>query len=458
MPVFSLADIISGDVAAGGPAGDLFKKTEKLQPVYDYSVVPPRAGAEQDDYDEEMLPASKKARKKKEKKEKKNESKRKKLKEIEERQDAESGPISIINAPYTGNSVTDQDDFEDGFKHDLGDVLKVDLRESTDEPTASESLKKQTDQFNLGLNQVNPTNNIPESAQKKKANAPSKKDPEQEKRTVFVGNLPCDTKDKALKKLFSEFGKVESVRFRNLARADEMKTKKYAAIKKDFHELKKNFNAYIRFSTEEAAKQSCQLNGTTFEGNVIRVDCALNRRHDQGRAVFLGNLGFTTHEEDVRAAFIKYGKIENVRLIRDSNTGICKGFGYINFESRDGVEAVMALDPDCITILDRKIRFSRAVRKVKQKIQPVKTKFLNKKTDANSRKKPVSFQEKMEMKKEKLKMMRLRKEQKKEASKVHSFQGDEGAGTKKTAPVEKPKKKKLTRGELKKRSMAKKFQ
>ena len=41
---------------------------------------------------------------------------------------------------------------------------------------------------------------------------------------MFVGNLPTDTKEKALKKMFSEFGKVECVRFRNLSRADCMKS------------------------------------------------------------------------------------------------------------------------------------------------------------------------------------------------------------------------------------------
>ena len=43
-------------------------------------------------------------------------------------------------------------------------------------------------------------------------------------------------------------------------------------------------------------------------------------------------------------------------MIRDAETRICKGFGYINFESEDGVEAVMALQPDSIEVDGRKIR------------------------------------------------------------------------------------------------------
>ena len=37
-------------------------------------------------------------------------------------------------------------------------------------------------------------------------------DAEKEERTVFVGNLPFATKEKKIKKIFSEFGTVETVR------------------------------------------------------------------------------------------------------------------------------------------------------------------------------------------------------------------------------------------------------
>ena len=37
-------------------------------------------------------------------------------------------------------------------------------------------------------------------------------DEEKEKRTVFVGNLPLTVKEKKIKKIFSEFGKVETVK------------------------------------------------------------------------------------------------------------------------------------------------------------------------------------------------------------------------------------------------------
>jgi len=459
MPAFSLADIISGDSAPGGSAGDLFKKTEKLQPKYDYTAVPLRNGAstnQDDDSDYDLLPTSKKDAKKREKKKKRLENKKKKIVEYEKRQDIEAGPLTIIGHQYPTDSVNEQDDLNDDLEDDLNDVLKDDLKENKDEPKEAQTSKKQTTQYNMNFIQKNPDNNIPEVKKLKKTNEPSEKDPEKEKRTVFVGNLPTDTKEKALKKMFSEFGKVECVRFRNLSRADCMKSLRYAAIKKDFHEKIKTINAYVRFSTEEEAEQSCQLNGSNFQNNIIRVDRALNRKHDHGKAVFLGNLSYTTHEDDMHAAFKKYGKIESVRLIRDAETRICKGFGYINFESEDGVEAVMALQPDSIEVDGRKIRISRSVRRPKKKREsdPDNKKF---RKDKKPRTNTASFEEKMERKKEKFKALAMKKERTREKTKIHSFQGVGVDQTEKPANATKRKSRKLNRNELKKRSYAKKF-
>lgn len=49
-------------------------------------------------------------------------------------------------------------------------------------------------------------------------------------------------------------------------------------------------------------------------------------------------------EDDIWKLFEPCGKIESVRLIRDSKTGIGKGFGYVNFESSDSVELAMQME------------------------------------------------------------------------------------------------------------------
>lgn len=43
-------------------------------------------------------------------------------------------------------------------------------------------------------------------------------DPEREKRTVFVGNVPVNVKKPDMKKLFKTYGDIESIRFRSVVR------------------------------------------------------------------------------------------------------------------------------------------------------------------------------------------------------------------------------------------------
>ena len=45
------------------------------------------------------------------------------------------------------------------------------------------------------------------------------------------------------------------------------------------------------------------------------------------QAVFVGNLAFDVEENTLHSHFAKCGDIDHVRLIRDSATGIGKGFG-----------------------------------------------------------------------------------------------------------------------------------
>ena len=54
--------------------------------------------------------------------------------------------------------------------------------------------------------------------------------------------------------------------------------------------------------TDDEAKQCLELNGTEVEGRHLRVDMATPTLNNK-RTVFVGNLPFTTDEENLREAF-----------------------------------------------------------------------------------------------------------------------------------------------------------
>ncbi len=61
--------------------------------------------------------------------------------------------------------------------------------------------------------------------------------------------------------------------------------------------------------------------------------------------LFVGNLGPETTEQNLSDAFSEFGKVLSVKIIIDPQTGMPKGFGFVEMEERrDGYEAIVNLD------------------------------------------------------------------------------------------------------------------
>ena len=58
--------------------------------------------------------------------------------------------------------------------------------------------------------------------------------------------------------------------------------------------------------------------------------------------IFVGNLPFTTTDQDLRQLFEPYGAVEAVRIMTDRETGRARGFGFV--EMPDDRAAQTAID------------------------------------------------------------------------------------------------------------------
>ena len=59
--------------------------------------------------------------------------------------------------------------------------------------------------------------------------------------------------------------------------------------------------------------------------------------------IYVGNLAFSTTEQELRDLFGEHGRVDNVTLITDRETGQPRGFGFV--EMSDGAEkAISQLD------------------------------------------------------------------------------------------------------------------
>ncbi len=182
--------------------------------------------------------------------------------------------------------------------------------------------------------------------------------------TVFVANLTTAVItdkliNKQFKALFEKHGKVKSVRFRSIA-FSEMLPRKLAIAQLKLHPKRTAINAYVVFESKEAMRKSLELNGTEHFGTHLRVDSVAHpAKHDNKRCIFVGNLDFEIEDELLWSYFEKCGRIEYVRVVRDSTTNVGKGFGYVQFDDFTSVSKALLLNekklPD-----GRKIRISRA--------------------------------------------------------------------------------------------------
>ncbi|ARB90687.1 RNA recognition motif domain-containing protein [Legionella longbeachae] len=60
--------------------------------------------------------------------------------------------------------------------------------------------------------------------------------------------------------------------------------------------------------------------------------------------IYVGNLPFGITEAALQAEFSKYGKVEELLLIKDRFTGHVKGFGFITFSTQQEAESSLKMN------------------------------------------------------------------------------------------------------------------
>lgn len=60
--------------------------------------------------------------------------------------------------------------------------------------------------------------------------------------------------------------------------------------------------------------------------------------------IFVGNLPYSTTENDLRELFAEHGEVKSVDIITDRDTGRSRGFGFVDMPEPDAATAMEALD------------------------------------------------------------------------------------------------------------------
>jgi RNA recognition motif-containing protein len=62
------------------------------------------------------------------------------------------------------------------------------------------------------------------------------------------------------------------------------------------------------------------------------------------KKLYVGNLAFSTTDDELRELFEKHGTVESVNVITDRETGRSRGFGFVEMDDQGADTAQKALD------------------------------------------------------------------------------------------------------------------
>ncbi|CAO3588085.1 unnamed protein product [Absidia cylindrospora] len=120
--------------------------------------------------------------------------------------------------------------------------------------------------------------------------------------------------------------------------------RKGAYITKKFHSNRNEVNAYIVYKTKDEAEATAKaMDGTIYMEKHLRVDTAnASPNGDHKRSVFLSGC-----------------QVQRVRVVRDPQTNLGKGFGFVQFADRDSVTVALAMEDKVFREPSHKIRIQR---------------------------------------------------------------------------------------------------
>jgi RNA recognition motif-containing protein len=76
----------------------------------------------------------------------------------------------------------------------------------------------------------------------------------------------------------------------------------------------------------------------------------IGNRHKLSNKLYVGNLAYTTGDQDLRDAFAPFGNVQSASVVIDRDSGQSRGFGFVEYGS--SAEAQQAVDAMNGTMVD----------------------------------------------------------------------------------------------------------
>ncbi|XP_013379319.1 RNA-binding protein 39 isoform X1 [Lingula anatina] len=165
---------------------------------------------------------------------------------------------------------------------------------------------------------------------------------ERDARTVFCMQLAARIRPRDLEEFFSSVGKVRDVRI-----ITDNKTRRSKGI------------AYVEFYESDSVPLAIGLSGQRLLGVPIIVQASQAEKNRVGQTgtalqgksaagpmrLYVGSLHFNITEDMLRGIFDPFGKVDDIKLIKDPQTGRSQGYGFATFHNaEDALKALQQLN------------------------------------------------------------------------------------------------------------------
>ncbi|KAL5703614.1 hypothetical protein ACHQM5_022143 [Ranunculus cassubicifolius] len=180
---------------------------------------------------------------------------------------------------------------------------------------------------------------------KKEAQEPEA-DPERDQRTVFAYQMPLKATERDVYEFFSKAGKVRDVRL--IMDRNSRRSKGVGYV--EFYDAM-SVPMAIALSGHNLMGQPVMVKPSEAEKNLVQSTVAgggagvLSGPYGAvARKLYVGNLHFNMTEDQLRAVFEPFGPVELVQLPLDLESGLCKGFGFVQFAQLEHAKAAQSLN------------------------------------------------------------------------------------------------------------------
>lgn len=145
---------------------------------------------------------------------------------------------------------------------------------------------------------------------------------------MFVGGLNWDTTEENLRKYFGQFGPVSA-----------------CTVMRDGSSGRSRGFAFVTFSDPKSVN-AVMVREHYLDGKIIDPKRAIPRpEQSKTQKCFVGGLPQTVTQDSFKQLFQQFGHVLDSTVMMDKDTGRPRGFGFVTFESDEGVEKTLANQP-----------------------------------------------------------------------------------------------------------------